>query len=167
MIRVMGSVLILGGCFGVGLLEGIQKKKNIDLLRDVLRGIEIMEREIDLNARPMPDSLELAAKLSRNRTVRDMLRDCAREAEKGKRFTELFESWADELGITREQKALLGPLFDMLGKYDVQGQVVSIARTVRQVLKQLEQDREEAGKKSRIYRSLGAAAGGMLTVLLL
>ena len=91
----------------------------------------------------------------------------ARAAEKGEHFTYVFASWADDVGMAEEQKALLCPLFDMLGKYDVQGQVNSIARTVRQVIKQLERDREEAAKKSRIYRSLGAAAGGMLTVLLL
>ena len=167
MIRVIGAVLIFGGCFGVGLLEGMQKKKTIDLLRDVLHGIEIVEREIDLNARPMPDSLALAAESRRNRAVMKMLNDCARASEKGERFTHVFASWADDVGIAEEQKALLCPLFDMLGKYDVQGQVNSIARTVRQVIKQLERDREEAAKKSRIYRSLGAAAGGMLTVLLL
>ena len=58
-------------------------------------------------------------------------------------------------------------MFDMLGQYDADGQVKLIAQARTRLQALQEQARQQAGAKSRVCSALGAAVGGVLSVMLI
>ena len=166
MIRLCAALLIFAGCLGIGVLEGVRKQRNLTVLRDMLFAIQVVEREMDLNARPMPDALLMAAEQCGNSQIKNMLLNCAVSAEQGKDFTGDLAEFTDHIGMRKDQRDILASLFDLLGRYDIQGQLTAIERTCRQLFGQLESERGEVGAKCRLCSGLGAAVGGALAVLL-
>ena len=162
----MGCVTVFGGCLGIGLLESVRKRRTLQMAQALLHGIEIVEREITLNARPMPDALDLAAGMVRDDRASHALKQCAASAEKGICFTEKMVSAAEESALSGEWCLLLAGLCDLLGRYDAEGQARAAEQTRGQLQSMLEREWRQHNTKSRLYMTLGAAAGGVLAVLL-
>ena len=167
-IKLIG-VLMVGFSFcTVGFRTAAQVKKEISCLKDLLVIFDHMECELNYHLTPLPDL-------------------CIHVAQVGKSLSFIFERLSEELSaqvlpnvsmcmevaiskskeIPQVVRELLTEFGHSLGRYDLQGQLVSL-ESVRQkcasLLTELEKDKYE---RIRCYRTIGLCAGIMLSILLL
>ena len=166
--RILGAVLILAGCGGFGMLICFTYKKEEDMLRQLIRVLELMESELRFRLTPLPQLCRLAGKGCYGKIGQYF---CQMGEELDKQIAPDVRSCAVAAGKTIEpipeqvDKAL-EILVSTLGLFDVQGQLrgLEAARShCRAALEELGQDRD---MRLRSYQTLGLCAGAALVILL-
>ena len=71
MLRLMGAVLLVGGCGAVGFSAAGRLARRVEVLRALLGALEGMERELSFRLTPMPELLERALRLYQGRAFWD------------------------------------------------------------------------------------------------
>ena len=81
MVRLMGAVLVAAGCAWVGFQVSEGMRRRVAELRELARGLALVERELELWAPPLPQLMERAAEA----LVREVLelRDGLAVSERG------------------------------------------------------------------------------------
>ena len=166
--KIIGVVLIIASCGMFGFMRGINLKREIKALHDLVGILNFMECELNFKLTPLPK----------------LCRDCASH---GQSLDNLFLTLADELenqiapDVSTCMKASIGKcgyqssallpflleLGHSFGKFDLQGQLTGI-KTVRQSCEK-ELEVLDSGKLLRIrnYQTLGICAGAALAIILL
>ena len=164
--KVLGCTCLLLGCTAVGLLEGGRRRRALHLTEDILLGLEVLERELALNNRPLPDMLRRAASGREYTQVKHAFICCAQESEKGNDFTEIWKQELQRMSVGSGESELLQGLCGVLGRYDGQGQEKALSRVRDELDRRLVKVRQEVQDKCRVYTVLGGAVGGVLSIVL-
>lgn len=169
MVRLMGAVLVAAGCAWVGFQVSEGMRRRVAELRELARGLALVERELELWAPPLPQLMERAAAHSRGAAQR-LFRACYQGLDRLDRedFPTLWRRLVEEERSWRgEERELLVPLGELLGRYDGPAQRDGVA-AVRARLEELA-DRAQADcrRQGRVYRALGLSGGAFLVILLL
>lgn len=165
MIRLLGVVLIWGGCTLLGMQGARTAQQRIRVLEDIGQALELLGQELSLNRTALPELLE---RLSKRNTIPGELvfRTCRQLLEEGKNFSEAWECALEKGGLNREDQELFCSLSQVLGRYDVRGQEQALSRLRQEVARRCVRKREEVSDLVRVYRVLGITAGGFLTLTL-
>lgn len=158
--------MVLLGCTSVGLLEGKRRRGRLQMIQDMVQGLEVLEREFALNKSHLPDMLLKAAGGRQYERVRQLFLRCAQAIEKGNDFTQEWSDCLQRLSLDLQEMELLLGLCGILGRYDEQGQAQSVARVRTELEQHLANARQEVREKCRLYVVLGSAAGGLLSIVL-
>ncbi len=169
MIRLLGALLVVGSCFMLGEDQASGLRRRVRALEALEDGFGQMEREISLRLLPLPQLMEDLADHSR-KPASGLFQDCRRVLDQPDE-TGFDQHWRDALAGVKELKPedrrLLEPLGQVLGRYDGQEQVRAIRSCRRELELALERAREESRRMGRVYRAVSAAGGGFLVILLL
>ena len=166
MIRWVGIGFVWGGCilWGLRAAEGVRCR--VRLLEDVGQALELLERDVVLNQTALPELLE---RLCGRRTPqgRQLFAGCRRLLERSGSFERAWQTALESVELSREDRALLGGLSQVLGRYDTRGQAQALSLLRQEVADRAARGREEAAALGRVYRVLGVTAGGFLVLTLL
>ena len=166
MIKVLGAVLVWGGCALCGMRAAQQVRRRVRFLEDMGQALEMLERELSLNRVAVPELLE---RLSDRATYqgRTVFCSCKADIEKGNSFTYAWEKALEQAGVKEEERTLLSCLAQVLGRYDAQGQERAVEHLRQELERRTAQRREESQALSRVYNVLGVTVGGFLSLSLL
>ena len=124
MVRLIGAALVAagGGWMGIQAAAGLRRRARA--LRQMAAGLALLEGELELDAPPLPQLMARGAGLGQG-PAKELFQSCVQGLDhldlEG--FAPLWRRLAgglDELGS--EGQAVLAPLGDALGRYDLQRQ---------------------------------------------
>ncbi|MBO5340946.1 MAG: stage III sporulation protein AB [Oscillospiraceae bacterium] len=166
MLRLTGAVLVWVGCVAWGLRAAAERRSQQRLLEELVSSLEIMERELTLNQRALP---ELMRQLSARATTQSaqLFQSCADSMETGGSFVKAWDSSVAQLPLSREDSALLLSLGQVLGRYEDRGQGEAVSHIRRGLESRLALVRQQTLASARVYTALGTAAGGFLALILI
>lgn len=170
MLKLIGSLFLLCGCSGIGLLLVKNLDNRVSVIRDLLCALETMERELSFRM-PLLEDMLFAAEKSVKDPTRSFLNVC-REGVRKKADTPFAEIWntaaQENLSIIKIQELeslfLLGGI---LGRYDCDGQKMAIEQACVELRNTLSEAIIERKSRGRVYNVLGTATGAFLAILLL
>ena len=170
MIRLIGAALLAGGSSALGLGAVARLEGRVRDLRDLIAGLEVMERELSWRMLPLPELLECAAQGTGSRAAR-FFRLCARGAShlNGRPFRQIWLEGEEASGLLLEEtdRLLLERLGGVLGRYDGENQRQALAEAVRRLEERRLQAQSQRQRLGRVYGTLGVAAGVLLIILLI
>lgn len=167
MIRCVGMALILGGCLWMGNRRAAGLERRAAALAGLAAGLEQLRCELLLAAEPLP---RLFDRLSHSAPwpCGELFEGCGM-ALRGEK--PLHTIWAEGIAgipyLHPEDGRLLAPLGTLLGRYPGGEQAKGLEQVCRALERQGALAREESRRLGRVYRAVGAAAGGFLLILLL
>ena len=170
MMKIVGSLMLLCGCTGIGLQQVKKMDKRVRTIQSMLCALDVMERELSFRV-PLLEEMLLAAARSTEGTTREFFSFCRNELNKNrdKSFAEIWSRATGEqlVFLKKSDLDLILALGDILGRYDCEGQQLAIGR-VRSALEQvLSTALAERNSRGKVYRVLGTTVGALLVILLL
>lgn len=165
MLKLLGVLLVWGGCTLCGARACAALGRRVRTLEEIGQGLEVMEREIALNATALPELLEQMEQ-KESGTGGALFCRCRAELVKGNSFADSWTSALDSSCLSRRDKQLLSGLSGLLGRYDAAGQVQALSRLHADWDEHIAVMRRQAGNLGRVYGVLGMTAGGFVSLLL-
>ena len=167
MFRLSGVALVLIGCTAMGFLAASHCKMKVQVLESFLRILDNIIAELSGKITPLPEL-------------------CRSAAEDSNCFRNVLLAFADSLDsqiepvpracmdnvlartncVNKEFKLCLVDLAQILGNYDLQGQLRQLDALYRKWMGKLDDSREGVSQKIRSYRVMGICAGCALAILL-
>ena len=169
MLKIVGALMLLCGCAGVGFMQVKNMDKRIKTIRALLLGLEVMERELSFRMPLLEEMLSAAAGASEE-PARSFLSVCKRELTQNsdRPFAEIWNRAAREQ-LTALKTSDFDPIFvlgGVLGRYDSEGQRQAIFQTCSALKQILSSAVAERGSRGKVYRVLGTTVGAFLVILL-
>lgn len=170
MIRLMGAALVAAGGALLGFQAAAGLGRRVRSVREMEAGLELLERELELSAPPLPRLLERGIEHSEG-PARALFEGCLRGVDDSldrENFSSLWRRLVrEQTGLPAEGQAVLLPLGDTLGRYEEERQREALSaarRRLEELAGRLEADSRRQG---RVYRALGLSGGAFLVILLL
>lgn len=138
-------------------------------LRGLIAGLKKLERELSFRLTPMPELLRRVGEESEG-VVRTFFLNCGRLAgENDGLFSARWAEACEGLRGQAENRAVvcMARLGSEMGRYDWEETRKVIAFTCSELEEYLLQEQQEDLRRGRLYRTLSAAAGAALVILLL
>ncbi len=168
MLKAAGAILILFSALYYGMAGYLRLKTRLNVMKDMTSALEIVKGEIKTKQMSVPDIICLLSR-STEGNVRQIFKNCEiRLSMIGeKTFFEIWkESIDEERSLTDDEKAIIADVGKVLGRYDVETQLLSIDRTCRE-LERATGAAKEKMKRSGISRAVIYAAAGLILVIIL
>ena len=166
MLKLLGTVLVWGGCGLIGIYSAGQMRRRVLFLEEMGLALELLEHELLLKHAAIPELLERLCGVCR-RQVRELFLTCKIEIEKGKSFTYSWRYALEQTDLTEEDREVMGSLAQILGQYDAREQGRGLRRLGEELERRAARRRDEARTMGKVYSVLGLAAGGFLSLSLL
>lgn len=169
MIRYVGGALILGCGLWLGNSRAKVLEGRLETLEELMAALSLLGRELALHATPLPELFARLSQVAKGAACR-LFAHCARElkgpVEEG--FSTVWKGGVGEIpNLQPEERRLLAALGPVLGRFpagEQQKAVEGVCALLREAAKTAGEDCRRMG---RVYRTLGAAFGGFLLILLL
>ncbi len=172
MLRLFGSVLILGACCSLGLAAQQQLRQRLCALESMLSALDYIAAEITCRRTPLPALIEhLAASPERATTCvfSAVLRELRTEdgCSLPYKWCRAFRASREDAGLGEEETLALCDMAAFLGRYDASQQTKELDYVRGRLCEIRERVREETHIRGRLYRSCGVAIGVMTVLILL
>ncbi len=167
MIKIIGAVLIITGCSGVGFLMVNTQKREEQTLRQLIGILDFMGCELQYRLTPLPELCRLAA-VQGTGMIHNLMMELARELDKqispdaSACMTAVLQKFHHLPDVTRRMLVRLG---GSLGRFDLSGQIRGIENTRQLCRKELDVLSDDRGKRYRNYRTLAICAGIALAII--
>ncbi len=169
MIRLMGAVLIIAGCGGMGLCAAARLEGRVRDLGELAAGLDTLRRELGWRLSPLPDGLYAAGRALRGPAA-DFFTRCAQRAgaPDGQPFQEVWRAELDAapLRLKPEDRALLDRLGPVLGRYDGGSQRQALEEGAAGLRALQGAAADERSRLGRVYGVLGITAGLFAAIVL-
>lgn len=171
MIRILGSLLLIGGATVIGVCASNELSTRARVLESFLPALDIMRSEIGNCLTPVS---ELMVKLSREapHPLDKLFLLC--EKEKRERPDVPFSliwtksiTQAENLKLKSNEKDVLRELGSVLGRYSAEEQVSAISHIMRRVSTLAESAAEDKKRLGKLYAKLGVICGVALVIVLI
>lgn len=167
--ELLGAVLIVGGCGGFGICLGTSVRREIRELEGLLRGLELMENQLQYRLTPLPELCRMAGKEASG-TVGRVFFLLSRELDRqtAPEAAGCMQAALEKCpGLSPELGRALARLGRDLGRFDLPGQLRGLERARERCHGLLENIRKNRGARLGEYRTLALCAGAALAILLL
>ncbi len=167
--RWIGAILIIAACGGCGFSIAAGKQKEEKLLLQMLHILQFMEAELRYRLTPLPDLCRMAAGEEKG-ILRIVFLNLYRELtwqklpDAGSCMHAAIQRTGEIPGRIRR---LLVQLGQVLGRFDMEGQLEGLRYVKRRCEESLESMRKNRDERLRSYRTLGICTGAALAVILL
>lgn len=169
MIRLAGSLLILGAFGWLGFSSGWELRRRTALLSELLGAIERFGRELERSLKPLPALLdELSRQTTKNLAF--FFSACAQHSrEPEPSFSAGWQKELEQLSPKLGERAAvcMAGLGRGLGRYDEEGEHQLLTATVLELRECVAESREQCRQRCRLYGTLGMTAGAMCVIFLL
>ncbi len=164
-LKILGVALLVlcGGAVGFGRLAAL--RRHIGLLAAIDNSLDMMEAEIALCGRPLPEIFELLA-LRGARETRGFYSSLAEKCG----YMSAAEAWVEcssQLELPDEALRAILSLAAVLGAYDGERQSGSIAALRRALSLTANSLKAELGSRAKNYPALGACLAGIVAMLMI
>lgn len=172
MLKVTLGIIIFMICSYTGFLYGESFRKRTVFLKEVLKGLTILQNDILYGTMPLPEALEsLSEKLMKpfstfTRGVAEKLMDGSTESVYDGAAVE-YKKLENEFYLYDEDIRVLEDFFKSLGSSGVYGQEKIFTLAIEGIKVNLKDSEEIAKKNVKLYRYLGACIGGMIGIFIL
>lgn len=168
-VHLMGAALILSGCGWFGFSMANAYRTEEQGLRQLTRGLEYMECELQFIQTPLPQLLQKTAGVLRGEMSRILAR-VGQELEEGA-WAEVADCMeqvlAERPALSQRLHGHLRQLGQELGQFDLNGQLSSLRALREQCLLERQELARDRQTRLRSYQTLGLCTGAALAVLLL
>ena len=170
MMRLLGAAMLIAGASALGLGAVGRLDGRVRDLRELLAGVEALQRELGWRLAELPEALDLAAGASGGRAAGFFLR-CAQGAAhlEGSPFRKVWREALEDsrLRLGREDRAPLEQLGTVLGRYDGDSQRQALESAAARLEQRQAIAAEDRKRLGRVYGVLGVTAGLFLVILLI
>lgn len=172
MLKAALGIIIFIICSYIGFLYGESFRKRTIFLKEVLKGMAILQNDILYGTIPLPEALEnLSGKLMKplsefTHEVSQRLMDGSTESVYDGAVVE-YKKLENQFYLYDEDKKILGDFFRSLGSSGVYGQEKIFTLAIEGIKVNLKDSEETAKKNVKLYRYLGACIGGMIGIFIL
>lgn len=170
MIKLIGSILLMGGASLIGFSAAAHLQARVRCLSAFAGAVAQMKRELSFRLSPTP---RLFGELARSAQppARGFFALCAAGLEQlgDRTLPEIWRESLDKSGLPLEEDELqsLLELGETVGRYDGQGQLEALTLTGDRLERYLQRAAEEQARLSKVYRALGVSAGAFLLLVFL
>lgn len=167
-IKLCGSLMILIGCGGYGIMLGRMDRQEMCFLRQLRSVLETMESELSYRMTPLPELCRIGAAQAPS-MLGNVLRALGKELDKQQTgkvedcVSVVLEQFRE---IPSQCAMLLSKLGRSLGRFDLDGQLTALESCKRECTDLLEKMEADQPLRVRNYRTLGFCAGAALAILL-
>lgn len=171
MLKFLGALLLAGGTAALGLNAAHRLSVRLQVLSSLLTALQLMQAEIAFRQTPVPELLEqLTHQLPP--PADGLFALCAQRGEELGRvpFSEIWRESVEScrgLELSRQERRELAAIGNILGRYDVDGQLAALAALERRVEQLFSQAQQERDSRSKVFSALGIVTGLALIILLL
>lgn len=169
MSKLLGSILILAGCGGVGFSIVNAHRQQEKALQQLIGVLEHMSCELQYRMTPLPELCRGATETCTG-CVKNVLEQVSAELEAQiapDAAACMHAALSKYPGLPDRLCKCLTMLGDSLGRYDLSGQVQGLASVKSTAEFELEQLRSNQDVRLRSYQTLGLCAGAALVILFL
>lgn len=167
-LKLIGAALVLTSCGGIGLLMSSCYKREETLLREMIGILDFMQCDLQYRLTPLPELCVNAAG-EHHGILGRVLQTLAAELESNGSPSAancMVRAVGSATDLPHFVKMALLKLGDVMGRFDLDGQVMgfeSVREYCRKKLEEMEQNRDQ---RLRSYQTLGLCAGAALAILL-
>ncbi|MBE6063626.1 MAG: stage III sporulation protein AB [Clostridium butyricum] len=172
MLKVALGIIIFIICSYTGFLYGDTFRKRTVFLKEILKGLTILQNDILYGAVPIPEALNnLSVKLMK--PLNAFLREVTKKLIDGSVDSVFqgvqieYNNFKSEFYLYDEDKKILEDFFKSLGESGVYGQEKIFTLAIEGIKINLKDSEEIAKKNVKLYRYLGACIGGMIGIFIL
>ena len=166
-VRAMGAVLLVGGCGGFGFLMGLYYRREIRILRILLKSLQEMEWELTYRLTPLPKLFAVAASVP-DKKLQALYNSMESALESGM-YAEVsgcMNGFLNSMDFPFRCNKCLKELGKILGRYDLEGQLQGLRTVKTQCRNYIEELENHRSERLRSYQTLGLCAGAALVILL-
>ena len=166
--KMLGSVLILAGCGGFGMMICVAYKREEDMLRQLIHALDFIQCELQFRMTPLPELCSRAGSACSGR-ISNYFQILAKELDSQTLpdVRSCAEAAAAATGNLSERVEKALEVFSRsLGQFDAQGQIQELEKArsyCHAVLTAMDENRDI---RLRSYQTLGICAGAALVILL-
>ena len=170
MIHVLGAITILCCSAIIGVLNVVERQRQIKCLQQICTSLAILRGELEAKCQPLPDVFRELCSRSGRETFRFFSFVSAGFALLEERS--FFEIWQEGVltclsQLSREEKNELIPLGSVLGRYDLPHQSAAIQRAISRLQEELDRQEKVCQKEKKLYLGIPTAMGILLIIMLL
>lgn len=169
MLKILGAILILLGCGGVGFSVVAAHRHQEKVLQQLICALDHMSCDLQYRMTPLPE-LCLAASATCTGCVKSVLEQVSVELDAQiapDAAACMHAAIAKYPSLPDRLRKCLTILGDTLGRYDLSGQLQGLKSVKNMAEYELEQLRSNQDVRLRSYQTLGLCAGAALVVLFL
>ena len=166
-IKLFILALIFLAVSGVGILIAGKYKGRVKELREMKKGLNMLETKIKFTYEPLPEIFQEIAN-----TLEQQIGNIFRTASIKMNQESAKQAWEDSIEIANtnmkvEDLEILKGLGKLLGKTALEGQVSEIELTNSFLDTQIQKAQKECEKNEKLYKTLGMVTGLALVILLI
>jgi len=162
MFKLIGSALLVACGAYIGAKKLLETRESIRLMDRLENSLAVMEAEISLCSRPLPDVFEQLSRETEGELFVALKESCALFSA-----CEAWKQWCKGLEIPVEAKNALYSLGEVLGQYDASRQSAEILMARKHIGRIKEGLKKEEDAKQRNYPILGACFAGIAAMLII
>lgn len=170
MLTVVGIVLIIVGCAGIGLSANGRMTRRVAALRSMSAALELLGHELDFRLAPLEEVFSSASQRV-TEPASAVFRSCAEKLRTEDRQL-MSDIWSLALRaklpeLEPREIECLQRVGAVLGRFDAQRQQSVVSAAAEQLEEYLREAADERNRKGRLYGTVSAAAGLFLVIILL
>ena len=169
MMKLLGAVMVLLGCGGVGFSMVAVCRYQEQALLQLIRALEYMECELQYRMTPLPELCDGASQMCTG-CVGNVLHRLSLELKAQlapNAAACMYAALAEYANLPERLHKCMVQLGDSLGRFDLAGQLQGLGAVKSCAVFELEQLRQNQDVRLRSYQTLGLCAGAALVVLFL
>jgi stage III sporulation protein AB len=167
-LKLVGAIVVIVCCGGFGILLARNHRREVALLHELLRALDLMASELEYRLTPLPDLCRACAE-DLSPQLRHVFCRIAQQLDLQKvtdvagAVEEIFSEDKQLPDAVTKQLRLLG---QSLGRYDLNGQLRGLRYCSSACQQQLDELERNQQQRLRSYQTLGFCAGAVLAILL-
>lgn len=170
MLRGIGAFLVFLASAGMGYQESRKLSEHIQALEDFLQVIIYLKGEIRYGGSSLPDAFREATGHCSERYA-DFLKAVSekmenrQEEDPGRIVRQCAKEYIKENSLSVEEKERIAQLGERLGYLDREMQLRQLSLYESEFERMIQQAKEAAPAKKKLYHSLGVFSGAMIAIL--
>ena len=172
MLKLLGSILIIGASTALGLAMRQQTAAKVRALTEWIDCINLLILEIGKRGTPLHEAF-LTLSCSRNRMLMPFFRQLAEQISGLPEYDfrliwrKTVKAHLEDWGFGGDEQDVLNSIADYLGQYDCNAQTSSMQTAMLRLQELRDHTAAELRSKNSLYRTCGAAVGILLVLVLI
>lgn len=166
-IKIILLVLLFCSSTTIGLLIASKYNNRVKQLKEIKKGLNILETKIKFTAEPLPEVFH-----ELGQSMEGIVGAIFQMASNKMNIQNATQSWEEALqenktSLLKEDIDLLKGMGKLLGKTDLEGQISEIELTKTFLDTQIKRAEKECEKNEKLYKTLGLVGGTALVIILI
>ena len=171
-VKIVGSIIVIGGCYLYGQLLCVRLVKRLSVLKDLHKLGRIFKASVRYSSSDIDEVFEdIKSKVSSE--VEGFL-EVILEGIKSKKVTDISKIWNEAITLklkdyylSNEEKTIIKRFGDTIGILDKQMQIESADLFLYEMDEKIKALTEEIGVKDKLYKSISIVVGIFIVLLII